>query len=383
VRDHLWRFSGAARFVSGDGRVDDPGVAMTDAVFETVVRSLLSVSSATAEMLQSAGQLLRSAPGTVKLHAVELYGQVEGSVDWASTLDRQLETGDETLFVCRFGRRRFETPAARLVRTALSMAEGVGRGLTSDSSEVGTHRRALTDQIHHLGSHPKLIGVRPYKHPSEEQLNRASERPGCAPIVSYIRFIRDVEARDPRAVARLFDEVVIAPASDDRLFELQVGFRLVEALTSVGWVVELLQAVSGTRLPFARLTRGSSAIAIWQQRALASLPVKVGSSRYSEYRRMNGLGPSGLIPDYVIQHDGGLTLVEVKLTSRDVSQGVMGHVRAGMSDAMAYLHDYPSLADGPNPRAVVVAWGTTAIPDPSATVAVSGLDRLPFLANQF
>lgn len=356
---------------------------MADEVFETVVRSLLSVSRATAEMLQAASQQLRSTPGTVQSHAVELYGEVEGSVDWAATVERQMETGDDTLFVCRFGRRRFETPTARLVRTALSVAEGVGRGFTSDSSEVGAHRRALTDQVHHLGSHPKLIGVRPYKHPSEEQLNRAAERSGCEPIVSYIRFARDIEARDPRAIARLLDEVVIAPATDDRLFELQVGFQLVEALTSVGWVVELLQAVSGTRLPFARLTRGSSALVIWQQRALASLPVKVGSSRYSKYRRMNGLGASGLIPDYVIQHDGGLTLVEVKLTSRDVSTGAMGHVRAGMSDAMAYLHDYPSLAHGPNPRAVVVAWGTKAVPDSSATVAVCGLDRLPFLARQF
>ena len=334
-------------------------------------------------MLQAATQMLRSTPGTVRPDAIELTGEIEGEVDWSSTVERRLETGDDTLFVCRFGRRRFETPATRLVRTALSMAEGIGRGFSPDSSEVGLHREAASERAHHLTRHPKLNGVRPYKHITEEQLNRADQRSGLWPIVSYIRFVREVDARDPDAVARLLDEVVTAPASDDRIFELQVGFRLVEELIGAGWTLELLQAVAGSRLPFARLAKDEASLVIWQQRALSTLPLQVGQSRYSEYRRLNGLSSSGLIPDYVIEHQERVMLLEVKLTTRDTLRGASDHVKAGLIDVMAYLHDYPIITEGPLPRAVVVAWGTAAAPKVESTVAVCDLHQLGFIADQF
>lgn len=378
VGEHLWRYSGAARFAHHLTEPAALGEAITEAAFDTVLKAHLALSPAVSTALSAASQLLTRTPGTVFSKAVELVGVVEGSVDWPATFERQLASGDETLFVCRFGRRRFETLATRMLHTALVVVEELTRPLAHEGRDVDSRATTALEQARVLQRHQKLSGVRVLRHPSEAQLNRVSAIAGMEPIVDLLRLVMGADRREDWALRRLFRDVLLAPADDDRLFELQTGFELVQGFAEHGWHLELLQAAIGTRMPFASMTRSDDAITIWHQRSIGSLPGFHGASMYSHYRVANGLAPSSLIPDFVVQLPGGRTvLVEVKLTLRSTSD----HVRHGISDAMAYLQDYPALFLDNRPHALVVAWGVPATPDLNSAIAVAGLSDAGVLAQ--
>lgn len=379
VSDNLWRFSGASRFASGEAAPVALGEAISPDAFSTIIDTYLAISPAADAMLSAVAHLLGRTPGRVFAKTTETVGEVEGAVDWPMTFERQLRTGDETTFVCRFGRRRFETLGTRLMRTALVQCDELNRTLAHDGSPAGQKASETLERDRLLQRHPKLTGVRPLEHPTEAQLTRAAARVGMAPVVGYLRLVRDVHERVPGALRRLFDDVVLTPAEDDRLFELQVGFAIVEAFTKVSWTLELLQVIAGAKLPFAVLKKGDSEIRVWHQRSLGSLGIIPGSSRYSEYRVANRLKASSLLPDFVIELPGNRTvLVEVKLTTRLTT----AHVRQGISDAMAYLHDWPALTvANETPHALVVAWGTEAVPSLDSPVAVCGLGSVAVLSQ--
>lgn len=373
IGEHLWRFSGASQLTSvGTAPPADPGVAVPTDLFEDILRIHLALGGTADRMLTAAEEIVRRTPGTVAPQTSQTVGYVEGAVLWGPTIEHQLRTGDDTTFICSQGRRRFETLSTRVLTRALTLAEEFARPSASGEAPAAQEARSRLERSRRLQI-GKLARVRPINFVTEDQLARVAERPGMADVVEFLELSRDALSLVPSAVERVLSEAVIAPADDDTLFELEVGFRLVEVLVAKGFAIELLQAIRGTPFPFAELRRGDDRIQIWYQRSLRALR-KDTHSLYSSIRSANGLRASSLIPDFILRLPGGRTVVvEAKLTHRSTR----GHVRHGISDALAYLLDtHDVFAGHAFPHAVVVAWDVNSTPNATARIAVADIASL-------
>lgn len=369
----LWRFSGAAQFTSTVHHPGDPGVAIPAALFDDLLRLHLVLGTAASEMLSAADEVVRRTPGTVAPHISETVGYIEGAVLWGRTVEHQRRTGEETTFICRLGSRRYETLSTRIVKRALSLVEEYARLIASGESRTAREARDRLERARRIQV-GKLALVRPVNSVSEEQLSRVADRPGMGPIVDFLELSRDALSYREPAVERVLSDGVIAPADDDVLYELEVGFRLVELLVERNFTVELLQAVRGMPLPFAVLRRGDDLVRLWYQRSLRSVRGVPTNSLYSDIRQANNLRRSSLIPDFILELAGGrIVVVEVKLTQRLTT----AHIRSGLSDSLAYLLDTKEVFDGqPDPHAIVVAWDSGAVPSTHSCVAVAEIATL-------
>lgn len=380
----LWRYLSPSAIVSESTSdfVHSPGNAISEKDFQDVLLVHLALSPLTTQMLSAASLVISRLPSVASRRQVEIDGEVSGDVDFSRTFQRRHETGTETLFVCSPVERRFESLHARILKTALLWCERIGRAspLTKGqiSESIGHHvaEATLLQQVRRTSRHFKLGGVRPLEDPTEAQLERVAGRFGMLPIVEYIRQVRAVlDDRDERAIRKLLREVVLEPSTNDRLFELLVGFSLVDELIARGWTLSSLQAIAGRRDPFAVLERDDHQVIVWYQRAPGSIPhVPEGPSTYRTIRELNGLKPASLRPDFVVRDETGRILViEVKLSESDGR----GQVRNGITDAMAYLMDRPDLYQNQSlPHAAVVCWDAQGVPDPGSTVMVCSQDRI-------
>lgn len=145
---------------------------------------------------------------------------------------------------------------------------------------------------------------------------------------------------------------------DDRLFELQIGFRVAAAFESHGFASHPPTLIEpSSPAPLARLQRGGQEVRIWWQRSALSM-VGIGVGRYREALSGAGLRGSALLPDLTIEipAQNRIVLVEVKHTSTERAP-----VHAGLKDALLYLMDARQhFADQPHPHAVVAALGAAA-----------------------
>jgi hypothetical protein len=221
-------------------------------------------------MLTAAEEIARRTPGTVAPQTSQTVGYIEGAVLWGPTIEHQLRTGDDTTFICRQGRRRFETLSTRLLMRALTLEEEFARPSAVGEASAAQEARSRLERSRRLQI-GKLARVRPINFVTEDQLARVAKRPWMSDVVEFLKLGRDALSLVPSAVERVLSEAVIAPADDDTLFELEVGFRLIEVLVAKGFAIELLQAIRGIDLPFAELCRGDDRIRIWYQRSLRAL----------------------------------------------------------------------------------------------------------------
>jgi hypothetical protein len=229
-----------------------------------------------------------------------------------------------------------------------------------------------------LLSHGKLAGVRPLASLGEERLAHLERRADFAPICGYLRWIRDgVEARERRALHAILTSAVLAPAENSALFELLVGFRIVDHLLARQFVVRRLQAMPNRGVPFAVLSRQDQTVTVWRQRGLGSvLDLGPGHSLYSTIRSAHGLRGSALIPDYVMEFDNPQRVlpIEVKLAELE---GV-AHLRTGLVEALAFIKDFEVVfARQPLPHALVVAWDVDARPAQGQSVMIASQVALP------
>jgi hypothetical protein len=133
---------------------------------------------------------------------------------------------------------------------------------------------------------------------------------------------------------RLLDEQYLAPKDDPRLFELQVGLGIVQALESLG----LRQEQPSSLLPpggapFAVMTDPSGRDwHVWWQRPLWNVTTATARSYWKDL-----------------------------LVARD-----------GLRDMLAYLSDASELLQGmADPHGLVVAWNSQAAPTHSAEVTIA------------
>jgi hypothetical protein len=221
-------------------------------------------------------------------------------------------------------------------------------------------------------SHAKLSGTRHVNAISAATLERLASRRNAEPFVDFVRLVERVLAQpDAPILLEILSSQVFAPQDDDDLFELLVGFGLVDRLIEHGYTMQRLSTVAGAVLPMARLRKGEDQIEVWWQRAVWT--VVGGSGRLSEVLEKARMPQAPWRPDFIISRTrpAMTVLVEVKLTSRDVSRE-----RDGLRDMFAYLFDATSHFTGkPFPHGIVVAWDAGARPA-SERVVIASQDTL-------
>jgi hypothetical protein len=206
----------------------------------------------------------------------------------------------------------------------------------------------------------------------ERTLQSLSRFKGVSALVTYIRRVREaVEELRYEAIREVVG--LLVPDTDDRLFELMVGFQLIESAAHLGWQPRLA-LIPGSVTPFAQL-EGSASLELYWQRPLWGIHAARNQSQYRQVREMAGLRRSLLRPDFLLRSsDGRFVLpIEVKHTT---SEGLAPD-HAGIVDALAYLQDAGDvLQSQPKPHALVIAWGTKATPNCNSRVAVGNLTSI-------
>lgn len=379
LRADLWRYiSMTAQFSNTRAVVASlTGLSVEEA--DALLETRLGLSPLAERMLHQADATERTLPANAQKTRVDLLDEVEGDIDWPTTVQRRLDRGEPTLFSCVPTRRHFETARARLLASCLRhfeemTASAVGTEGTAARELVARHGRARR-----LRSRVKLRDVRPLSNWSEESLARFHGRRGLDACVAYAEWVRDgLEGRDLAAVREVVEDGLLHPASPATLFEYEVGFNVVRALEAHGLVLEALQAHMGSAAPFARLVGASGTVMVWRQRALATIPGYDGPSAYAMIRSANGLRSAQLKPDWVIEVSDNLIPIEVKLYG-DPRAGVA----RGIVDTLACLADRRDLLTaGQIPVAMVAVWQCDVVPTASGRLVTVAEHQLHDVLTQ-
>jgi hypothetical protein len=333
----------------------------------------LLLSPLTEAMLEAAERLLRRLPSTVSTARTELNGETRGFVEWNTTYVRRLATGDRTLFVCRPAERRYDTPLARVVRMALERCLALS-ALANLNSPVGAGAqiRDRTVSAQHLVRNPKLLEVLRVRQVPERVLASLQRERDAAPILAFLRMIRDaLDDLEVSCVREVLEQQILSPAEDEVLFELLAGFAIVDALGRRGYTENSARLIGKSSIPFATLEQSNSRIAVWWQRSVWQFALtNAATSQFHRVLDLAAMSRSSLRPDFLILRENPtrVCLVEVKHTVRENVSGE----RDGIRDALAYLDDAREMfATLPLPHALVVAWNASGTAAP-ARVMVCG-----------
>lgn len=166
----------------------------------------------------------------------------------------------------------------------------------------------------------------------------------------------------------MIETQLLAPASNDTLFELMAGFKIIDALVREGFR-EHFELIEGGPTPFGRLL-GPLELTIWWQRSIWRLLGHREDSRYRQALLASRMPLGALRPDFVIMSSSPrrIPMVEVKQMTVDKAKPE----RRGLREAMAYLDDANSLLSIlPGPHALVIGWNATASPGLSRVVVTN------------
>lgn len=367
IRPHLWRYLSAhSKRVDLGALVEDVWQLPTGD-FERLAATHIGVHPSTRAMLDVAGDVLRRLPSSVARREEELRAEVRGPIAWAQTMQRRATTADPTLFVCRPTERRYDTPIGRIVKLALSECSRLAvRSQLPDAGEVGKAVWRIAHDAQRLLQSPKLGGVRLVQHTPAEILDQVERRrPQLQPVIDFVRLIRAAfEEKDEFVVRSILETQLLPPADPARLFELEVGFCVMDRFMSHGYELSAGAGLLRHPRPFASLVHPDSRhITMWWQRSVWVVPD--APPRQGLYRRTLGDAqirpPTPLRPDFVMLFEPGshIVAVEVKLTEDRPS----ADERGGVSEMLAYLLDAAALfGGGETPQGLVVAWNASGRP---------------------
>lgn len=323
----------------------------------------IAAPSRVSPVLDDCDALLRRLPSTLDAAFTERNGVVEGSVDWSRTRERRLASGDPTLFVCRTTERHFQTPTGKLLKSVLSTVSSLESAVGVEArGALGLHLHETTHRSNRLLANRKLRGIRTtvLREPVLDALERRSPR--HARLVQFYKLTTAVLDRmDHDALWSVVEDQLLIPRPDV-LFELDIGFRVADALddrneldptTNVG-------LIDGGTLPLASFkSEAAGVVEVWWQRSVTRLlllePRESLKWRTETRAKMR---PASFRPDVLVlfRQSRRLFLLEVKHTA---TTGPADE-RGGIAEAMAYLADTPTVFDGqPPPHAGVVAWNAS------------------------
>lgn len=365
VRDRLWLYVSQHSAPSEVAAVAESLFSLRRGELRRLTAAHLADSDRAAAMLAAAPGLLRDLPSSASRSELELRAAVRPPVNWPKTHQRRLASGDRQRFVCRPPERAYDTALARLLLLALDRcAELPQLAQLGSRGELGDKVAARAGRASHLRGHAKLRQVRPVRRLPQRTLASLRRHRGAEAVIEWVRFASlALDDQDPGAVREVIEERLLPPKAAETLFELYVGFRLVDALVAAGFVEVDHRLIANGRVPFATLRRGGQTATVHWQRSLWSLADGAVSGRYREVLDGAEMRASSLQPDFAISlaNPDRLAFVEVKLTTRD---GVTRD-REGIRDALAYAFDAePLLAPHPQPHGLVVAWNADGQPGP-------------------
>ena len=341
------------------------------------IRRLVAVNLAldpeTQRMLEAAKSLIESAPPSSVAAEAEIIGEFRPPINWARTVVRRAVTADPSRFVCRPIEKRYDTPLTRLIVLALrKCSELTAIARFQESGPVEARVKQVGDEARALRASAKLSGVAEVEWIPEPVIRGLHRYRGVDRVARFVRRFREaVDDLTPEDVRQTIEPRILGPSADARLFELLVGFRMIDALTSFGYEPTQLRLI-GHKVPLAALIRAGSRLELWWQRSIWSLPAAAGvPSRYRLITDAAQMAPAPLLPDFLLlgAKPAQLVIVEVKLTEDDE----MTADRRGIAEAMAYLYDAANYAEAVESlRALVVAWNSKATPSPGSLVVVTG-----------
>jgi hypothetical protein len=337
----------------------------------------LADSDGTTAMLDSASLVLRELPSSVARSEVELRVGVRQPVLWPRTYQRRMATGDLQRYVCRPPERAYDTSLGRLVLLALSRcAELPQLGRLRDQGKLGRKVGKRAARAKHLLGHAKLREVRRVERLPERTLASLRRHRSAVPLIAWVRRASAaLDDRSPAMIREVIQERLLPPSQGSSLFELFVGFRLVDAFVARGFSERSQRLIPNPLVPFARLRRGEESLEIYWQRSLWKVEGATHGGHYATALGDAGMRKSQLLPDFVIKlsNPDRLAFVEVKLTTQEDKT----HDRAGLRDALAYCYDAESILAGyPEPHGLVVAWNAAGRPGPGKLV-VADQDAIP------
>lgn len=382
LRGYLWRYLSSAATVSSLEAVVEDLWRLKPGEMRRLAATHVALDASTEKMLAEAPGAIRRLRSSVVRRVEEQYDRVDGPVLWGRTMQRRWQTGKTTLFVTRPAERQYDTPEARLVLLCLRTCADLHLlAELRDRTSLGVRVAELSRRARQLGLHAKLQEVADVANLPERVLDALARR-GFETFVTYWRTYRDavLEVRTA-SIVEVVSRRLLSPAADADVFELLVGFRLLEQFEQRGFSVDFAGLLPDGGRSFARIQSERLRLTMWWQRSPWLLPAwSESNSTYGAVLDAAGLSLSRLRPDFVVEVTSPrahVVLVEVKHTTREGSTPD----RAGITDALAYLRDAQEPFEGaPEPHVVVVAQNSAASPV-NRDVVVAGPDRLPDVVN--
>lgn len=315
--------------------------------------------------IDAAAAVVKTLPPSALRRDSESRGVVLGPVLWQRTIERRVATSDPTVFVTRPTHRSFDTPATRFIRLSLTKLLALnavfpavaGTGVSERIRLVEARGKALLQN-------PKIRDAKDLSRIDAKMRDALAKRdPRLGQLEEVLRGVEDALAGgSAETLVPALIGTVFAPGSDDTLFELWVGLRIIEVLRSLGAAV-----VAGPWDPgletntFAQITYEESQFTMLWQRSYWQLPFFRAGGLYRQILNSNALKTSSLRPDFIFYSSGTrprVALIEVKFTAReDYSPD-----RAGIIDCLAYLRDIDQGSAGADINCLVVANQTSATP---------------------
>ena len=360
VSDRLWRYLSAAATPEAASGAAEGLWKLSPGDMRRLVATRICTSDAAGRMLDAVEALLPRLSANTRLTEEEVIGRVTGPIDWRGTRRLQTASGDRTRFVCLPVSRHFDSPLGRLIVFALTKCQVMcdAAQLVGSPGQTDLIIEEVRKRSARLIQHTKLRGVPPHLG-NRRHLTTLQRRRGVAPIIEFAALYLDsYEALEFPVVKQVVEDQLLAPLEDDRLFELQVGFRLVTAFELCGFTSHPPTLIEpGSPAPLALLERDGQRVRIWWQRSALHL-MGLDSGLYKDALTGAGLKASALLPDLTIEFPSTqrFVLVEVKHTATDRAP-----VHAGVKDSLLYLVDAKEhFAHQPFPHAAVAALGAAA-----------------------
>lgn len=353
--------------------------------FDRLIAAHVATDPVTTRLLSAADNLVRTLPSSVSRTEVEMAATVRGPVDWSKTAGRRYAAGDSTLFVCRPTERRYDSPLAHLLARSLRECERIAELAFEPSGDevgegVGASVRRVAGEAHRIRTHSKLAAFAHGRIPrTPDRVVEAivRRRPSVLAVVEYLEMVdKAFHQKDPALVIEVMDRKLLAPDQADKIFELQVGFRIIDRLRQKGFEPLGKRLIGGAGVPLfeGRHSDGRTVLVAWQTAIWTLFGPRPDTAIYSATRRDAGMAPGYFLPDLIVTLDNPARrlFIEVKLTE--------GEARAaegqGISEMLAYIFDAESvLADVEPPHGLVVAWNSSGRPARSR-VMVGGQDDI-------
>lgn len=368
VRERIWRFLSANAAIYDLAPVAEDVFRLPRGEMRRLGATHVALRPETREMLGVSERLLRELPSTVRRVEVEASGSVRPPISWSQTFTTRARTRRGGVFICRSPLRQYDTALARMLRLALDEASRLEilAGLPG-SGETGEAVSDVSRRARRLRAHAKLEDVRVVRTVPASTL-RIAARHSAGSIARFHGLFTDAVVRQsPEALREVISSQLLAPSEIDRLFELFVGFELVDGLIEAGFQESSVRLIPGKRVPLSRLRRGGQELEVWWQTPIwRFFPELRDTSAYRQALEEAGLQYSPLRPDFIVVDAArrSALIVEVKFTSSEGSP-----YGRGVQDALTYLRDAMAVVEVlPLPHALVAAWNSHAVPRPHRVV---------------